>query len=128
MFLSKGSMLHGYRILIIHTEPLIGECLADALRAEGAEIVGPARGLKHAFECAEAVDLRLAVLNFIFEGGNTLPIAEHLHRRRIPIVFFTAMDREFMVRATTHLNATILANPADIGRIVPVIEQLIGHT
>jgi hypothetical protein len=32
-----------------------------------------------------------------------------------------------MVRATAHLNATVLANPADIDRIVPVIEQLIGH-
>ena len=59
-------MLHGYRILIIHTEPLIGEYLADALRAEGAEIVGPARGLKHTFESAEAIDLRVRVLNFIF--------------------------------------------------------------
>ena len=125
---SSGSMLDGYRILIVHADPMIGEHLALVFMAEGADIVGPARDLKHALEFAETTDLRVGVLNFILEGANTLPIAERLHQRGVPIVFFTAMDREYMQRTTAHLNATVLANPADSTRIVPVIEQLIGLT
>jgi DNA-binding response OmpR family regulator len=120
-------MLNGHRILIVHADPMIGEHLALVLSAEGADIVGPVRSLKHALEFAEATDLHVGVLNFILEGGNTLPIAERLHQRAVPIVFFTAMDQEFMLRATGHLNATVLINPADETRIVPVIEQLIGN-
>ena len=107
---------------------MIGEDLSLVLRAEGANIIGPAYNLKHALVLAEATDLSVGVINFILEGANTLPIAERLHQRAVPIIFYTAMDRESMLRVTTHLNATVLANPADSTRIVPVIKQLIGLT
>ena len=82
--------LRGYRILIVEDEYWIGADLEDALRAEGAEVIGPvtlaetARSIVATQLChAVVLDIKL-----IDEDGYLL--ADDLTQRQIPFVFATA--------------------------------------
>jgi DNA-binding response OmpR family regulator len=117
-------MLVGRRILVVHAEAMIGHRIASMLDGAGAEIVGPAHELGHALRCAAEPDLSAAVLNYVFHGGDTRPIAERLHARGVPIVFFTAMEPGFMAQVAVQFGAVVLSNPAEWDRIVTAVTDL----
>lgn len=120
-------LLHGRRILVVHSEPLIGLELADRMVDEGAEIIGPAYKLDDALKGAVDPRLDAAVLNVIFAGGTTLDIADALRQRGVPVVFYTAMEPTYMAQVAAKLRALVLAAPDEKELIAPVVAQAIAN-
>jgi CheY-like chemotaxis protein len=119
-------MLDGRRVLVVHSDVLIGLVIADRLEEEGAHIVGPAHNLEHALKCVEEPNVAAAVLNFVFHGGDTLLIAERLHARCVPIVFFTGMPQDFMAPICDRLDARLVVNSGNAEPIAAAVGQMIG--
>jgi CheY-like chemotaxis protein len=81
--------LQGLRVLIVEDEFLLAMDIENALREEGAEVVGPAVTVKDAIATAETADLNAAVLDLNVRGEMSYPVASVLDSRGIPFLFAT---------------------------------------
>jgi CheY-like chemotaxis protein len=91
------SDLQGCRVLLVEDEPLIAWDLAEALREQGAEIIGPSGDVEGALRLlatAPAVDVALLDVS-LDNHESVFAVAEALRSRDIPFVFctgYTAAD------------------------------------
>ena len=76
-------------ILLVEDTYLIACEIADALRALGATVVGPASTLEAAMGFASNAALDGAVLDINMKGLLSFPVASMLAQRRIPFMFVT---------------------------------------
>ncbi|MBV9834825.1 MAG: response regulator [Alphaproteobacteria bacterium] len=76
-------------ILLVEDTYLIACEIADALRALGATVVGPASTLEAAMDFASNAALDGAVLDINMKGLLSFPVASMLAQRRIPFMFVT---------------------------------------
>ena len=76
-------------ILVVEDFYLIAGEIADALRALGATVVGPASTLEAAMDFASNAPLDGAVLDINMKGLMSFPVASMLAQRRIPFMFIT---------------------------------------
>ena len=88
--------LEGFRILILEDEYFIGADLENALRAAGADVIGPlARGEEARAHIAAHV-FHAAVLDIKLADEDGYAAADELTRRQIPFVFATGYSAEFI--------------------------------
>lgn len=86
--------LTGRRLLLVEDEYFLAADLAQALRAEGAEIIGPAASVDAALDLLDDIDkLDGAVLDLNLQGEMAFPVADELMKREIPFVFSTGYDQ-----------------------------------
>jgi DNA-binding response OmpR family regulator len=80
------------RVLVVEDEFFLADDMAAALRALGAEVVGPAptRDMAMSLLAAERVDA--AVLDMNLRGEMIFPVADALRARGVPFVFATGYD------------------------------------
>lgn len=82
--------LAGKRILIVEDDYLIAISLADAITAEGGEVVGPLASVDQALSAIANVRVDGAVLNVRLRNDEeSYPVADALTLRRIPFLFAT---------------------------------------
>ena len=81
--------LHGVRILIVEDEPYLAADLAEALRARGATVIGPAATLDEAYRAVASHWIDRAVLDVNLDGEMSFPIADRLEAAGIPYVIAT---------------------------------------
>ncbi|HYI64631.1 MAG TPA: response regulator [Allosphingosinicella sp.] len=81
--------LHEMRILIVEDEAYFAADLAEALKARGAEVIGPVGTLEDAMAAVESRWIDRAVLDVNLRGEMSFPIAERLDAAAIPYVFAT---------------------------------------
>jgi CheY-like chemotaxis protein len=81
--------LRDTKILLVEDFYLIACEIADALRALGATVVGPASTLEAAMDFASNATLDGAVLDINMKGLMSFPVASMLAQRRIPFMFVT---------------------------------------
>jgi CheY-like chemotaxis protein len=97
--LTTGSgRLAGRRILVVEDNFIVAELAEATLKAEGAEIVGPAGTVKDALAFAlgkERIDG--AVLDINLRGERVYPVADVLRSRGVAIVFLTGYDERDVV-------------------------------
>jgi len=117
-------LLDRMRILLVQPDPAIYLRIAHALEDEGAEVLMP--GINSVLACADRSPLDGAVLNFISDRVPILRIANRLHIRNIPIVFYTAFNTRLVARATAHMNCVIIPNPGSTKAIVSALAAMIG--
>lgn len=86
--------LHGMRILIVEDEAYLAADLAEALRARGAIVIGPAATLDEAFRAVESHWIDCAVLDVNLDGELSFPIADRLEAAAIPYVIATGYAAE----------------------------------
>lgn len=87
------NLMAGRRILLVEDEYLIAEEMASALKANGADVLGPVPCVEDALHLvATTRDLDGAVLDVNLQGEFAYPIADALQHRGIPIVFVTGYD------------------------------------
>jgi DNA-binding response OmpR family regulator len=122
---SDPPLLDRKRILLVHPDAGILCWIADALEEEGAEVVAPKLNFDDVLACANRFALDGAVLNFISGRLPILRLANRLHARTIPIVFYTAFDTKLVARATSHMNCVIISNPGSNKAIVSALAALI---
>lgn len=82
--------LKGLRILLVEDEAMIAMLVEDMLLDGGAEVVGPAGGVKAALAAiAENDVIHGALLDVNLGGEQSFEVADALTARNIPFVFVT---------------------------------------
>lgn len=82
--------LKGLRILLVEDEAMIAMLVEDMLIDGGAEVVGPAGGVKAALAAiAENDAIDGALLDVNLGGEQSFEVADALSARNIPFVFVT---------------------------------------
>jgi CheY-like chemotaxis protein len=98
--------LAGRRLLVVEDEYFLADDLAKALRAEGAEVIGPASNVDAALDPLDETEgLDGAVVDINLQGEKAYPVADALIERAIPFMFATGYDQ-----------ATIPARYGDVPR------------
>lgn len=85
--------LSDLRFLVVEDEYYIADDIAQALRRQGADVLGPAMDPAEALallEDAGSLDGAILVVNLC--GMPVYPVAEALRRRAVPFMFATGYD------------------------------------
>jgi hypothetical protein len=122
---SDPPLLNRKRILLVHPDAGILYWVANALEEEGAKVLAPKLNFDDVLACANRFAFDGAVLNFISDRLPVLRLANILHVRAIPIVFYTAFDTKLVARVTAHMNRDIISNPGSSKAIVSALAALI---
>jgi DNA-binding response OmpR family regulator len=81
--------LAGKRVLIIEDQELLAEYLADAMTAEGAEVIESVGTVNAALDIIENTRLDGVTLDLKLAGETSFRVADALAARNIPFVFLT---------------------------------------
>jgi CheY-like chemotaxis protein len=114
--------LSGQRILIVEDEFVVSMELEFALRAEGAEVLGPVASVPSALVEIETGQLDAAVIDINLRGELAYPVAEALRSRHIPFVFTTAYS-EAEIKPPFQ-DVTYLGKPVSMLKIADALAKL----
>lgn len=81
--------LHGFSILIVEDDPLIGLSVAEIIRNERGEPIGPAVNSQEALLAIEGRKVHATLLDIALRGETVFRLADLLRERDIPFVFMT---------------------------------------
>ena len=84
--------LQGLRVLVVEDDYFIAVELCSALRAAGAEVLGPARDLETGLAAIREEPIDCGVLDINLRGQMVFQIASELRARDIPTIFATGYD------------------------------------
>jgi CheY-like chemotaxis protein len=77
----------GIRVFLVEDEALVAMMLEDMLLDLGCEIAATASSVTEAVSSAAEVQVDLAILDLNLNGRSSLPAADILDRRNIPVIF-----------------------------------------
>lgn len=77
------------RVLVVEDEPLIALQIAQLLKQEGCEIVGPAASVGEALNLVTASGFDAALLDIDLNGARSFPIADLLQEQGTPYAFLS---------------------------------------
>ena len=103
--------LHELRILIVEDEYLLAADLAEAMRARGAEVIGPVGTLAEAMKAVETNWIDRAVLDLDLGGEMSFAVADRLEAAAIPYVIASGCSADVAART--------LPRQAPPGKAVP---------
>ena len=109
-------------ILAIEDAFLVGLQLKRDLEALGFEVVGPASTVAEAMELLDHPGLVLGVLDINLGTEDSIPIAQALRDRKIPLLFISGYES---VAREPFEEATVLRKPTTPARIAKAIEAII---
>jgi CheY-like chemotaxis protein len=119
--LDKGQ---GFAILIVEDQALIALEIEDAVRRNGADVVGSAARLSEALTLIETASWDAALLDMKLANGEAVyPVAERLHAKRIPFAFLTAWDGDIDAR---YCHALVLSKPFSLAELESCLQTLVG--
>lgn len=91
----RESRLAGRRILIVEDNFIIAAAMARLLKAQGAEVAGPAATIADALALIAQVEcIGGAVLDINLRGELAYPVVDVLRSKGVPVVFMTGYDQE----------------------------------
>jgi DNA-binding response OmpR family regulator len=90
--MERGARLHGLCVLVVEDDYYIAIEMCRALRAAGAEVVGPARDLDAGLHAIRDERIDCAVLDINLHGRMAFQLATELRARQIPTIFATGYD------------------------------------
>ncbi|MFC3695221.1 response regulator [Chenggangzhangella methanolivorans] len=122
--------LKGLRILLVEDEAMIAMLVEDMLLDGGAEVVGPAGGVKAALAViAETDAIDGALLDVNLGGEQSFEVADALAARNIPFVFVTGYGGAGV--RDRYPNAPTLQKPfvtSDLERAIGALAGSAGRT
>lgn len=106
------TVLNGLRILIVEDDFLVADDLARHFEIAGATVLGPEPSIARSeryIDCADA-----AVLDIDLGGELVFPLADRLHARDIPLVFYSGCNIDELPHRFH--NASLLRKPEQVLR------------
>jgi DNA-binding response OmpR family regulator len=116
--------LAGKRVLIIEDEQLFAEYLADAITAEGAEVIEPVGTVNVALDIIANTRLDGVTLDLKLAGEMTFQVADALAANNIPFVFLTAYGAADV--PARHANIRRIEKPVTPGVVCRALEAAIA--
>jgi len=112
--------LDGLRVLVVEDDYFIAIELCNALRAQGAEVVGPARDLQAGLAAIRHEHIDCGVLDINLRGQMEFQIAAELRTRDIPTIFATGYDASMIPGELA--DAVRLQKPIDLDALCRAVE------
>ena len=116
------SRLVGCRVLVLEDEFFLASDLEMALRAGGAEVVGPFAELQSARDQVAQGGFDVAVLDIDLRGQATYVIADELRSANIPFLFATGYSQA-AIPARFH-DIRLWQKPYELDKLVEDITRL----
>jgi len=107
--------LSGRSILVVEDDFYLASDTERALRAAGAEVVGPVPRATLALAALAGGDLDAAVVDINLGEGPSFAVAEALKRAGVPFVFVTGYDEAQIPEALSDIET--IQKPADTRKI-----------
>jgi DNA-binding response OmpR family regulator len=118
--IERPAPLHGLCVLVVEDDYFIAIEMCSALRAAGADIVGPARDLETGLAALRDERIDCAVLDINLHGRLAFQIAAELRACGIPTIFATGYDASMI---PAELADTIrLEKPVDMKALCRAVE------
>ena len=113
--------LAGIKVLLVEDETLVAMGIADQLFEAGAVVVGPCQTARRAIETMHAVDVDVAVIDFVLADSNSEPVQEALERKGVPFVVLTAYPPVLVRRRE---GQQVLSKPIAADRLCSTVRAL----
>ena len=124
---SRLPSLAGRRLLVAEDEPLLALELEESLRGLGCEVLGPVSTLEEALHLAAAPGrIDAAVLDINLGGRPSFPVADHLTRRGVPVVFTTGYGDLPDGRTSGDGRGMLLRKPVGRGELAAALVQVLA--
>jgi DNA-binding response OmpR family regulator len=115
--------LLGLRVLVVEDDYFIALELCSALRAGGADIIGPARDLESGLAAVRGEHIDCGVLDINLQGRMGFQIATELRRRDIPAIFVTGYTRSTIPAQLADMPS--LEKPVDLTAVCRAVESCV---
>ena len=113
------------RLLVVEDEMLVAMEIAEALKSEGWEILGPAGSVDEAFSLLAGDNPPdIAVLNINLNGQLVYPVADLLLSRQIPLLFCTGYETPD--HAQRYQGCPVIRKPTNMRALVDEVHYLAG--
>lgn len=117
------SQLAGRHILIVEDEYVISLEMEMALRAEGADVIGPESSVESALRVLESCQpVDLAVVDIKLRGEPAYAVVEALKRRKVPFLITTGYSEAEI--APEHADVMYLGKPVLMGAVTAALARL----
>lgn len=116
------SSLEGRCVLVVEDEFYLAKDVHQTLKSAGARVLGPFPGRDEAVEAMELHRPDCAILDLNLGGGASFELADRLHAKRIPFLFFTGYDQE--VIPPRFADVRRLEKPVDTTRLVSAAREV----
>jgi len=114
-----------HRVLLVEDDFLIATLSKSMLEGLGCTVIGPAPSVERGLKLAAEEQLDAAVLDIQIIGGNSLPIAEALLARGVPVIFVSGFAE--LPNMPPQLRACIkLEKPVMDDELASAIFRLLG--
>ena len=111
------------RIMIVEDEAVIGLVLADALKDEGHQIIGPFSSQHEALGSLDCSRPDVAILDLTLQDGLCSGLARELRSRDLPFLVYSGHDRKRM--STDDLNdVPWIEKPGRLDEITAALDTL----
>ncbi|WP_300381440.1 hypothetical protein [Henriciella sp.] len=117
-------MAHGFRILIVEDELLMGLQFKHQLESAGFETIGPVSSVAGALAVIEQEDVSAALLDYKLHKENSLPIAGELSRRGLPFAFVSGNMRH---QPAEFAGVSLLRKPVPSGALLESLRRLMAN-
>jgi DNA-binding response OmpR family regulator len=114
--------LAGRRVLLVEDEALVAMLIEDALDSAGAVMLGPYAAVAPALAAIPEALPELAVLDLNLAGESSLPIADDLAGRGVPLVFASGYGQAGL--PPRFRGRPMLAKPFDPAELISVLAAL----
>jgi DNA-binding response OmpR family regulator len=125
-FRKEGSVAGGLgHILVVEDEYLLAIDLVDALKRQGASVVGPVFGLAEALKAiSDASVLDGAIVDLNLRGEMSFPVAELLQAKKVPFLLTSGYDRSAV--SARFVDVPLIEKPFDAVVVVETLKSLMA--
>lgn len=113
------------RILIVEDEYYLAEDLAEALRGEGADVVGPVGTLAEAETVVGSERIDCAILDMNLRGDMAFPVADRLREAGVPFVIATGYNSASLPERFSGIPR--VEKPFDPAEVTAVLPSVLGR-
>ena len=114
--------LQNVRVLLVEDDPIIALDMTYMLEAAGAIVIGPAHNVASAIALLQSNNFDVAVLDHLIVGGNSLPVADELARRRSQFLFHTSHRGDL---SRIYPQIQVIDKPSRPGELVAALAALV---